>query len=260
MSSQKSNEVRDIWNANATFWDKRMGEGNDFHKLLIEPNQIELLKIKRGDLVLDIACGNGQFARKMTQSGAKVIAVDFSDEFIRIARSKPLADKIDYKVIDVTNIDDLNKLKEYVFDSIVCTMALMDIENIEPLINFLPGILKNYGTFVFSILHPSFNSGENTMVHESNDSGGTINNNYYVKISNYLVSRKTKGIGMSGQPEPQYYFHRPLSEILNICFKNHFYMDGLREPSFKDIDSKSLYDNVYKNIPPAIICSFKLIK
>ena len=161
MNSRKSNEVRDIWNTNAAFWDKRMGEGNDFHKLLIEPNQIELLKIKKGDLVLDIACGNGQFARKLTESGAKVIAIDFSDEFIRIARSKPLSDKIDYKVIDVTDMNDLNKLKEHVFDSIVCTMALMDIENIEPLINFLPRILKNNGTFVFSILHPCFNSGEN---------------------------------------------------------------------------------------------------
>ena len=39
-----------------------MGEGNAFHKLLIEPNQIKLLKIRRGDLILDVACGNGQFA------------------------------------------------------------------------------------------------------------------------------------------------------------------------------------------------------
>jgi ubiquinone/menaquinone biosynthesis C-methylase UbiE len=260
MNSKRNNEVRDIWNTNAAFWDKRMGEGNDFHKLLIEPNQIELLNIKKGDLILDIACGNGQFARKMTESGAKVIAIDFSDEFIKIARSKPLSDKIDYKVIDVTNMDDLNKLREYIFNSIVCTMAIMDIENIEPLISFSPKILKNNGKFVFSILHPCFNSGENTLLHESNDSGGTINNNYYIKVSNYLVSQKNKGIGMSGQPKPQYYFHRPLCEILNEFFKNNFYMDGLREPSFKDTDSKSLYDNVYKNIPPAIICSFKLIK
>lgn len=260
MSKKVNKEVKDIWNTNAAFWDKRMGEGNDFHKLLIEPNQIELLDINKGDLILDIACGNGQFARKMTELGARVTAIDFSDELIKIARAKPLSDKIDYKVIDVTNMEDLNKLSQHTFDSIVCTMAIMDIENIQPLISFLPKILKNNGKFIFSILHPCFNSGENTLLHEINDSEGIINNNYYVKISNYLVSKKYKGIAMTGQPEPQYYFHRPLSEILNVCFKNNFYMDGLREPSFKDIDSKSLYNNVYKNIPPAIICSFKLIK
>ena len=260
MSKKVNKEVKDIWNTNAAFWDKRMGEGNDFHKLLIEPNQIELLDINKGDLILDIACGNGQFARKMTELGARVTAIDFSDELIKIARAKPLSDKIDYKVIDVTNMEDLNKLSQHTFDSIVCTMAIMDIENIQPFISFLPKILKNNGKFIFSILHPCFNSGENTLLHEINDSEGIINNNYYVKISNYLVSKKYKGIAMTGQPEPQYYFHRPLSEILNVCFKNNFYMDGLREPSFKDIDSKSLYNNVYKNIPPAIICSFKLIK
>ncbi len=24
-------EVREVWNANAAFWDERMAEGNDFH-------------------------------------------------------------------------------------------------------------------------------------------------------------------------------------------------------------------------------------
>jgi len=260
MNSKSNNEVREIWNKNAAFWDKRMGEGNDFHKLLVEPNQIELLSINKGDLILDIACGNGQFARKMTELGAKVTAIDFSDEFIKIAKLKPLSDKIDYKVIDVTNTANLDKLKGYTFDSIVCTMAIMDIENIKPLISFLPEILKNKGKFVFSILHPCFNSGEASQVNEHTDFGGKIHNSYYVKISNYLISQPIKGIGMMGQPKPQYYFHRPLSEILNLCFENGFYMDGMREPSFKDTESQSTYGNVFKNNPPAIICGFKLIK
>jgi hypothetical protein len=37
-------------------------------------------------------------------------------------------------------------------------------------------------------------------------------------------------------------------------------MNNIREPSFKDTTDNNLFDNVYKNIPPAIICSFKLIK
>ena len=65
-------EVHDIWNKNAAFWDEHMGEGNDFHRLLIEPGQIELLEIKPGDSILDIACGNGQFARKMAGLGAPI--------------------------------------------------------------------------------------------------------------------------------------------------------------------------------------------
>jgi hypothetical protein len=38
-------EVRDIWNQNAHFWDERMGEGNAFHKILIEPTQERLLNL-----------------------------------------------------------------------------------------------------------------------------------------------------------------------------------------------------------------------
>ena len=71
MKNKVNAEVKEIWNTNAAFWDGRMGEGNDFHKILIEPNQLEMLAIKKGDKILDIACGNGQFARKMTQAGQR---------------------------------------------------------------------------------------------------------------------------------------------------------------------------------------------
>ena len=62
-----NDEVGRIWDANADFWNDRMGEGNGFHKQLIEPSQLRLLALKRGDHVLDVACGNGQFARKMVE-------------------------------------------------------------------------------------------------------------------------------------------------------------------------------------------------
>ena len=58
-------EVRAIWDQNAGFWDQHMGERNAFHKLLIEPVQLEFLELKGGEVILDAACGNGQFARAM---------------------------------------------------------------------------------------------------------------------------------------------------------------------------------------------------
>ncbi len=260
MSEKRNDEVRNVWDTNAAYWDERMGEGNDFHKVLIAPNQLELLDIKKGDVILDIACGNGQFARNMTELGAKVTAIDFSGEMIKIARSRPLADKIDYRVIDVTSKTDLKKLRGNTYDSIVCTMAIMDIENIKPMISFLPEILKDNGRFVFSILHPCFNSGEASQINEHTDYGGREHNIYYVKISNYLISQPIKGEAIRGQPKSQYYFHRPLSEILNLCFEHGFYMDAMREPSFKEGEKTSTWGKVFTNNPPAIVCGFKLIK
>ena len=52
-------EVKNIWNINAESWDSRMGEGNDFHKILIEPTQLKLLNIQPGQKILDVACGKG---------------------------------------------------------------------------------------------------------------------------------------------------------------------------------------------------------
>ncbi len=260
MTTKRNKEVIDIWNTNAAFWDKRMGEGNDFHRLLLEPNLLDMLQIKKGDAILEVGCGNGQLARKMAGLGAKVTAIDGAAKFIKIAKQKPLADKIDYRVIDITNTAELKKLKDNTYDAIVCNMVLMDVENIEPFIGFLPQVLKKNGRFIFSVTHPCFNSGETALVHERNDIGGEIHEYYGVKVSNYLKARAAKGLGMIGQPLPQYYFHRPLSELLKVCFKNGFFMDDLREPSFKESEVRSIYNNVFVNIPPAIICGFKLIK
>lgn len=253
----KKGTVKDIWNANAEFWDKRMGEGNDFHKTLLEPTQLKMLDIKPGQKILDIACGNGQFAREM---GAKVTATDFSEKFIEIARAKS-SKNIKYEVIDATKPSDLQKLVGTKYDAVACTMAFMDIENIQTFIKFLPKLLKKNGSFVFSIPHPYYNSGEYVLMRERDDAGGEVNNRYYVKIRNYLVEKSYLGVGMSGQPKPQYYFHRPLSTILSYFFQNGFVLDAYEEPSFKNINNPvGFSDNVYQNIPAALVCRLRLLE
>ncbi len=252
-----NDEVKAIWNANAEFWDGRMGEGNAFHKTLIEPTQLAMLDIKPGQQILDIACGNGQFARKIAGLGAKVTAVDLSEEFIKIARAKSSLD-IDFRVIDVTSETDLSTLFDMTFDSIVCTMAMMDMANIEILIDRLPRILEQDGKFVFSVLHPCFNSGEVTLFHEQDDMGGKMKDRYGVKISNYLVEKSELGIGMLGQLKALYYFHRPISVLLKYCFQAGLVLDAFEEPSYQESgSSERIHDNVYKYIPAALVCRLR---
>lgn len=250
----KKDVVKDVWNANAEFWDNRMGEGNFFHKMLVEPTQLKLLDIKPGQKILDIACGNGQFARKMSEMGAKVTGIDFAENMIKIARAKSSED-IKYEVVDACKATDLQKLSGIKFDAIVCTMAFMDMKDIKTLIKYSPILLKKNGRFVFSLCHPCFNSGEFFLVHERDDANGEVTSNYFVKIKNYLVEKSYKGVAMAGQPELQYYFHRPVSIILSYFFQSGFLLDSYQEPSFKDInDDASIFRNVYHNIPPALVC------
>src|SRR5215208_5382386 len=83
-----SDENRRIWDANARWWDERIGDGNDFQTLLIEPATERLLQPQRGDMILDAACGAGRFARRMAELGATVVAFDYSGEFIARARER----------------------------------------------------------------------------------------------------------------------------------------------------------------------------
>ena len=85
-----------------------------------------------------------------------------------------------------------------------------------------------------------------------------LRDRYSVRVYEYLVERNGLGIAMVGQPEKQHYFHRPVSSILRVFFKAGFVLDGLEEPSFADIKSDRIFDNVYRNIPPALVCRLKL--
>ena len=154
-------EVVQIWDRNADYWDQRMAEGNDFHKLLIEPAQIRLLELRGGEIVLDAACGNGQFPRKMADLGATIVAVDASEKMIQNAkaRSARYGNRIEFLLVDCTDKGQLLTLGERRFDRIVCTMALMDMSDIQPLVSAATKMLKSDGSFIFSICHPCFNSG-----------------------------------------------------------------------------------------------------
>jgi len=81
---------------------------------------------------------------------------------------------------------------------------------------------------------------------------------YGVKICNYLAAKSELGIGMVGQPKAQYYFHRPVSELLKYCFQAGLVLDALEEPSYPDIgSSERIHDNVYKHIPAALVCRLR---
>jgi 2-polyprenyl-3-methyl-5-hydroxy-6-metoxy-1,4-benzoquinol methylase len=78
-------QAREIWNRLAGWWDDKIGDGNGFQDLLIEPATERLLELRPGERVLDIACGAGRFARRMAELGATVVAIDQADSFIQRA-------------------------------------------------------------------------------------------------------------------------------------------------------------------------------
>ena len=258
-----NDDVGQIWDANADFWNDRMGEGNGFHKKLIEPSQLRLLALKRGDHVLDVACGNGQFARKMAELGADVLATDISERMIDNARQRPQrnAETVEYRVVDATDEDQLLALGVAAFDAIVCTMALMDMASIQPLARASRALLKPDGRLVFSTMHPCFNTPEGLIRFvEREESGGEVVDRYGLKIYEYIEARSYKGVAMIGQPVPQHYFHRPLHSLLGAFFEEGFVMDGIEEPVFDRETTPRLpldWDNFHE-LPPDLVVRMRL--
>ena len=250
-------ETRRIWNTNAAFWDERMGDGNQFQRLLVGPATERLLEVRPGEEVLEIACGNGVMARRLAELGARVLATDFSAVFVERARERgaPGPGSVGYRVVDATSEAELLALGAGRFDAAVCTMALMDMAEIAPLFRALRRLLKPGGRFVFSLQHPCFNSGLFRMTAEEEDVNGEIVDVYAVKVIDYIHPRAQKGIGIVGQPEPHYYFHRPLTALLGACFAAGFVMDGIEEPVVPpgETSPRALSWAHFTSIPPVLV-------
>jgi len=254
----------EVWDRLAEWWDDRIGDGNEFQDHLIEPSTERLLALQPGELVLDIACGAGRFARRMADLGARIIAVDHSEKFIERARerSPEYTDRIAYHVLTATDTNALMALGESRFDAAVCTMALMDMASISPLLSTLPKLLKADGRFVFSVTHPVFNSGTARHVAEQYEQDGELITRSGITVTDYANPHHFMGQGIIGQPVPQHYFHRPISLLLNTCFRHGFVLDGMEEPvlpaGFQSTSANPLGFGHMPAIPPVLVARMVL--
>jgi 2-polyprenyl-3-methyl-5-hydroxy-6-metoxy-1,4-benzoquinol methylase len=254
-----SAESAGIWDANAEAWDARMGEaGGLFQRTLVAPAAERLLGVRPGQLILDVACGNGVFSRLLARLGTRVVACDFSAALIERAKARSAAEagQVSYQVVDATDEAQLLALgEEGAFDGAVCNMALMDMAAIEPLFDALARLLKPGAPFVFSVMHPCFNTTSTLMV-ENWDEAGVERTVLSVKVSEYLGLAPTKGLAISGQPVPQHYFHRPLHALFAAGFRAGFAIDGLEEPACTPEQAESsplLSWTNFTEIPPVMV-------
>ena len=250
-----------IWEANAEWWDDRIGDGNVFQTHLIEPATERLLAIAPGDIVLDLACGAGRMARRIAASGARVGAVDQSAAFIARARERtPAGSTIEFHVVNVDDTPSLLALSPTRFDKAVCTMAIMDMARLRPLFSALARLLVPGGAFVFSVTHPCFHSATmQRFVENGEDEDGRYVARSGVKVSAYLTPSARKTEGIIGQPVPQWSFHRPLSALLQVGFDAGFVVDGLEEPRHPDTGSSGgpRWSSMLE-IPPVMVVRMRL--
>jgi len=215
-----------LWEALADDVDARMGsDGNDFHRELIRPATLRLLAPKPGERILDACCGNGLFSLRLAQEGCEVVAFDFSPRLLEHAKRR-CADypgQVTFSQADATNYDELIALGNgKPFDKAAANMAVMDIEDIAPLFRAVHTMLKPGGVFVFSAVHPCFQTPGMDFTPEGE---GLITYNYIEPCRHSVTI-------LANNEKRAWHWHRPLQELLGIGFAAGFVLDGLEEPVF----------------------------
>ena len=253
--AQLQREIFEGWERGADFFDERWGDqGDEFHHAVFAPAAERLLGLERGASVVEFACGNGAFARRLGRAGMRVLATDLSPTLIEHARrrTETISDQqVDarYEVLDATNERAIVSLPGQPFDAAVCIMGVMSMPALRPMFGGAARILKPRGAFVVVTLHPGYATSGHRFV-RADEEGKP----HGLTIDRYLSRFVTHGVTNVQQKERQVYFHRPLAELLNDAFAVGLTLDGIEELAAPEqpIEESRLMWNVLPEIPMAI--------
>lgn len=102
--------------------------------------------------VIDVGCGTGNHAVRLSKLGYEVTGVDVSSSMLKIARRKDRRGKIRFKQGDMKRIRKVFP-KTRKFDAAICLghafSSLITDRDVQAFFNGLHGILKQNGLFVF---------------------------------------------------------------------------------------------------------------
>lgn len=219
MNNKKNNTS---WGSVADNYDLVVEDDSGYHKEVILPNIIRLLSLKKGEKILDLACGQGFFSGEFSLAGASVTGVDISPELISIAKRK-------YSAVDffVSSAENLSFLQSGLFDKVTIILAIQNIENIKKVFEECYRILKKEGELFIVMNHPTFRIPRKSFWGFDEEK-----NIQYRRIDSYLSETKER-IDMN--PGDKIYkkftlsFHRSLQFYFKILKNSGFCVTNLEE-------------------------------
>ena len=138
-----------VWNEVAQSYHKRWAK-DEIGPFGVTKKLLDLSKIKKGDSVLDLACGTGLVTKKLIRKVGKtghVFAIDSSESAIKIAK-KWIGNKKNIHFVrgDAETIQFSTK-----FDTITCQFALFFFPNEQKVLKNMKKFLKKNGIIALSI-------------------------------------------------------------------------------------------------------------
>jgi ubiquinone/menaquinone biosynthesis C-methylase UbiE len=150
MTPKKKPSTKTSWGGVAAWYGEHLAGEDTYHEKVVLPNLLRVLNLKKGERVLDLACGEGYFARAFAKAGATVVGADIAKELIEKARLQGGAE------YHVALANDLKFAKDKSFDTVVCVLALQNIEDLTGTFAEARRVLRPGGRFVMVLNHPAF--------------------------------------------------------------------------------------------------------
>ena len=232
-----SNKSTD-WNPVADWYDDLVGDaGSEFHREVVLPGTLRLLAAKRGDHVLDLACGQGVLCRLLSANGVESTGVDAAPGLIDAAKARqgtvrPPSAAAHFVVGDAR---DLKAFPDERFTAAACVLAVQNIHPLAPVFAAVARVLKPMGRVVVVLMHPCFRGPKETAWGWDGQA-----NIQYRRVDRYLVPRKEPIVTHPGSDPDAYTwsFHKPLNAYVKAMRQAGLLVDAMEEwPSHKHSDS-----------------------
>ena len=197
--------MRSAWDSQAENWIAwaRAPEHDHFFWRLGLPALLELLP-PPGRRTLDLACGEGRVSRVLAARGHDVVGVEGSPALASAAReADPEIEVLDGDAAALP-------LPDGAVDLVVCSMALLNFDDMDAAVREVARVLEPGGRFCFSTVHPM------TSLKDGDD---------YFAERTYEETRTRAGLTMTFTDR-----HRPLRAYADALERAGFLLQALREP------------------------------
>ena len=212
-----------LWDQASRWYDSLVGmSGSDYHRTILMPGTFQMLQLKPGMSVLDLACGQGVFSRFLLEKKTKPEGLDSSEELLKMARSRSKK-SVPYHLGDA---GDSKLFKGHQFDGIACLLAIQNMEKIESVFKNIARWLKFGGKFVMVLTHPCFR-----IPRQSNWGWDEDKKIAYRRIDRYANEMKIPILTPPFADKNNFTitYHRPLQSYFSVLLKAGLCVDSLEE-------------------------------
>jgi len=142
--------------------------------------------------VLDVGAGTGRHAIRMAERGARVTAVDFSEQMLDRAREKPGADRVRWLIHDVARP---LSFAAYSFDRVLSALVLehIPVHELVPFFVELGRVARPDGEILVTAMHPAmFVKGVSANFRD--ESGEVRPRSYVATVPDYVMGAIHAGL------------------------------------------------------------------